>query len=75
MQYGASFPCGILLKLLINPKSMIFSLVLGFEDKKIKNIIYRSRQSFLLHSCAAIYCSINSEFQLLLYFQTSLMNS
>jgi len=53
MQYGASFPCGILLKLLINPKSMIFSLVLGFEGKKIKKIIYRSRAKFL----AALVCS------------------
>jgi len=53
MQYGASFPCTLILKLLINPKSMIFSLVLGFEDKKIKNIIYRSRAKFL----AALACS------------------
>jgi len=30
---------------------MIFSLVLGFEGKKIKNIIYRSRAKFLLHWC------------------------
>jgi len=26
---------------------MIFSLVLGFEGKKMKNIIYRSRAKFL----------------------------
>jgi len=32
---------------------MIFSLALGFEGKKIKNIIYRSRAKFF----AALACS------------------
>jgi len=43
----------MLLKLLINPKSMIFSLVLGFEGKKIEEIIYRRKAKF----CAALVCS------------------
>jgi len=39
----ASFLCIILFKLLTNPKSMLFSLALCYESKKIKTSIRRSR--------------------------------
>jgi len=49
----------MLLKLLINPKSMIFSLVLGFEDKKIKTLFTEAGKV----SCYTgfSYCSISRQ--------------
>jgi len=51
---------------------MIFSLVLGFKGKKLKILFTEAGQSFVLHWHAAIHCSINFWFQLLLYFQPRL---